>query len=180
MKQTPAEQVLQAVAALEAIGNPEEQALRGHQLQETMKGATMQVRRITDTAVAKLRETKPLAEVADLLGVSNKRISQMATGRHGVNRRPPSTIYAIRIVGEDAWHGQPDILPPSDYQTTTWQPKTRTGNRFDGTLLEVRYGPVPDDIPPSYYSYTTVDGKRMRPTAAVHDVIFSSDEQVQR
>ncbi|GLY35780.1 hypothetical protein Amsp01_018040 [Amycolatopsis sp. NBRC 101858] len=176
MTRTPAEQVLQAIAALETIDDPQEQALRGHQLQETMKGASMQVRRITDAAVAKLRETKPLAEVADLLGVSNKRISQMATGRHGVNRRPPSTIFAVQIVGEDTWHGEPDALPPTEYQTTTWQPKTGTGNRFDGKLLEVRYGPVPDNIPPSYYTYTTVDGKRMRPTAAVHDVIFSSDE----
>jgi hypothetical protein len=51
-------------------------------------------------------------------------------------------------------------------------------NRFRGQL-EIRYGPLvaDEDTPPSTFVYTTVGEMRMRPTVAVHDLLFGADPQ---
>lgn len=158
---TPAERLLDAVAALEAISDPKERAKQGHDLQEAMKATPARIRAATDTAVAELRETKSLTEVAELLGVGVKRVSQMATGKHGQGRRPPSLVYAARYLDDDTntWHGEPDALPLDQTKTGTLDAA--------GRWLEVRYGPVTEQRPPSQYTYVTVNGTRLRPTATI-------------
>lgn len=157
---TPAERLLDAVTALEGISDPEERAKKGHDLQEAMKATPMRIRVATDTAVAELRETKSLAEVAELLGVGVKRVSQMATGKHGHGRQPPSLVYAARYLDDvDTWYGDPDALPPDQVRTATVDAANQR--------MEVRYGPVIERTPPDQYTYITVNGTRLRLTAAI-------------
>jgi hypothetical protein len=178
MNNRPTDHLDQAVTALDGLTDPAERAVEGHRLQEALKGTSGRVRAITDAAVAELRRTMPLADVAGLLGVSVQRASQMATSKHSGKKRPaPSVIYAVRIAGEETWLGQPEALPEGDYQTVLWHPKTGRGNRFDDADLEVRIGPVEDDLLPSFYTFTTLAGRRVRPTRAVHELVFGTDAE---
>lgn len=176
MNRRPTDHLDQAITALENITNPEEKAVEGHRLQEALKAAPARVRAVTDAAVAELREDMSLAQVASLLGVSPQRVSQMATSRHSGRKRPaPSVIYAVQIAGEQDWHGQPDALPDGEYQTVAWHPRTGRGNKFDDVDLIARVGPVEDNLLPSLYTFSTVAGRRLRPTAAVHELMFGTD-----
>jgi predicted XRE-type DNA-binding protein len=170
---TPAEKFLQAITDLEAIQDPKEQAMRGHELQLAMKAAPARIRAITDAAVATLRQSMSGNEVAELLGVTKGRVSQMTNGRP--YRKPPSTLYAARRAGEDSWHGDPEALPPGEYQTATVNFDPTPTNSWAGQL-EVRYGPVQDDMPPSLHAYTLVAGRPMRATAKLHEILFGDGE----
>jgi hypothetical protein len=79
---TPAELAADALAALANITDPRERAIRGHELQVVLKGAPALLRPLVDAAVVELRREMTVAQVAALLGVSEQRVSQMATGRH--------------------------------------------------------------------------------------------------
>ncbi len=177
-EKTPAEQLLSAIAALEAITDPAKRAKAGHTLQETMKGATTTVRAITDAAVREQRDAgASLADIARALGVSVQRVSQMATGKHGTGRRNPPLIYAFRVAddpGDDGWYGEENALPQGQFETgfIDFEPAVR--NRFAGHRLQVRYGPVPDDgLPPAMHAYTTVNGRRLRSTEKVQQLLFA-------
>jgi DNA-directed RNA polymerase specialized sigma subunit len=79
---TPAELATDAITALARIKDPRERAVRGHELQVVIKDAPVHLRPLVDSAVAELRKEMSVAQVAKLLGVSEQRVSQMATGRH--------------------------------------------------------------------------------------------------
>ena len=178
MEPTPAQQFRDALSALDRITDPAERALRGHELQEAVKASAVWLRGVVDGSVAELREGMSLAQIAEKLGVSVQRISQIATGTHGAARPRPSLIYAFRVVGDPAsqWHGEPGALTQG-YGTgiITFRPHNLNPSPFAGKTLEVRYGPVPDDGLPAYLQgYTTVNGRSMRPTAIVQDLLFGT------
>lgn len=55
----------------------------------------------------------------------------------------------------------------------TFRPYNPDPSPFAGKTLEVRYGPVPDDGLSAYLQgYTRVNGRSMRPTAIVQDLLF--------
>jgi transcriptional regulator with XRE-family HTH domain len=178
MEPTPAQQYRDALSTLDRITDPAERAVRGHELQEAVKASAIWLRGIVDGSVAELREAMSLAQIAERLGVSVQRISQIATGKHGAARPRPSLIYAFRVAGEPTgqWYGEPGALTKG-YGTGTvnFRPHSTNPSPFAGKILEVRYGPVPDDGLPAYLqSYTTVNGRNMRPTAIVQDLLFST------
>lgn len=74
---TPRDLIMQAVSAVQAIGDPREQALCAHELQKVIGQASMQVRQVMSTATATLRQTHSLQDLATLLDVSRARIQQM-------------------------------------------------------------------------------------------------------
>ena len=82
METTPAQLAAAAVDALARIADPRERAIQGHELQTVIRDAPALLRPLVDSAVAELRREMTVAQVAELLGVSEQRISQMATGRH--------------------------------------------------------------------------------------------------
>jgi hypothetical protein len=88
-----------------------------------------------------------------------------------------NVIYAFRRAGDPnaPWYGQPDLVPVGGYETSEMDFQPANANPFRGPL-EVRYGPVADEVPPTLFVYTTVDDKRMRPTAAVHELLFGASE----
>lgn len=90
MPKTPADHFRDAVAALERVNDPKRRAVLGHDLQRAMKDEQQEktIRSIVDTAVVELRKTMSGADVAELLHVSEQRVSQMATGRHRSAKRP--------------------------------------------------------------------------------------------
>jgi hypothetical protein len=89
MDQTPAQLAADALTAVARIQDPRERAVRGHELQVVLKDAPVVLRPLVDSAVAELRKEMSVAQVAELLGVSEQRVSQMATGRH--RHKPTST-----------------------------------------------------------------------------------------
>jgi DNA-directed RNA polymerase specialized sigma subunit len=91
MEQTPAQLATAAINALARIENPRDRAIQGHELQVVIKDAPALLRPLIDSAVAELRNEMTVAQVAELLGVSEQRVSQMATGRH---RHKPATPNA--------------------------------------------------------------------------------------
>ncbi len=140
------------------------------------EGSTAHLRAVLGGSVAELRDWMSLAQIAEMLGVSVQRTSQIATGKHGAARPRPSLIYAFRILGERAerWHGEPGALPEGSYQAgrIDFNPGPNP-SPYAGATLEVRYGPVPDDGLPAYLQgYTTVNGMRIRATAAVQGELF--------
>jgi DNA-directed RNA polymerase specialized sigma subunit len=89
MDQTPAQLAADALTAVASIQDARERAIRGHELQVVLKDAPVVLRPLVDSAVAELRKDMSVAQVAELLGVSEQRVSQMATGRH---RHKPTSI----------------------------------------------------------------------------------------
>lgn len=173
---TPAQRFREALTALSGITDPSERAVQAHGLQEATKASAAHLRAVVGESVADLRDRMSLAQIAELLGVSVQRISQIATGKHGAARPRPSLIYAFRVPGEQPgrWYGQPSALPAGSYQTgiIDFNPGTNP-SPYAGTTLELRYGPVPDDGLPAYLQgYTTVNGVRIRPTAIVQEELF--------
>jgi len=176
MEATPAQRFREALTALSRITSPAERAVQAHELQEATKSSAAHLRGIVEESVAELRDRMSLAQIAELLGVSVQRISQIATRKHGTGRPRPSLIYAFRVLGEQPgrWYGQPGALPEGGYQTgiIDFNPGTNP-SPYAGNRLEVRYGPVPDDGLPAYLQgYTTVNGVRIRPTAIVQEKLF--------
>jgi hypothetical protein len=172
----PAERFREILTDLGQIPDPAERAVRAHELQEAAKAATAHLRAVLEGSVAELRDRMSLAQIAEMLGVSVQRTSQIATGKHGAARLRPSLIYAFRILDEQPkhWHGEPDALPKGSYQIgrINFNPGPNP-SPYAGTTLEVRYGPVPDDRLPAYLQgYTTVNGTRIRATAAVQGELF--------
>jgi hypothetical protein len=93
----------------------------------------------------------------------------------GQPRPPAGVIYAFRTADDPStWYGPLDALPAGEFETGTLDFQPVAPNRFTGQL-EVRYGPVDDDVLPSFYAFTTVDGKRVRPTTEVHGLLFGAD-----
>ena len=177
MEPTPTQRFREALSALGGIADPGERAVRGHELQQAMKASAAHVRATVDEAVAELRSGMSLAQIAELLGVSVQRISQIAASKHGTARPWPSLIYAFRVLGGEPgpWHGEPKALPEGSFITGTIDFNPATPGPFSGKTLEVRYGPVADDGLPTYLQgYTTVNGRSMRATALVQDVLFGT------
>ncbi|MEV4311186.1 hypothetical protein [Actinocrispum sp. NPDC049592] len=87
-------------------------------------------------------------------------------------------IYAFRRSGDPnaAWYGQPDLFPLGEYRTGEMDFQPANPHPFRGPL-EIRYGPVSDEVPPSLYVYTTIGGRRMRPTADVHELLFGASTE---
>jgi hypothetical protein len=177
---SPAQRYQDALNALSRITDPAERASEGHRLQEAIQASTQWLRGTVDQSVAELRDRhrRPLSEIAQSLGVTVQRVSQMASGKHGTARPGPTLIYAFRI--HDAgppgsWQGEPDALK-SGYGTAVIGFYPDRGNsEFAGHELEIRFGQVPDDRLPSFLQgYTTVNGVRMRPTAVVQDLLFGT------
>jgi hypothetical protein len=149
---------------------------QAHELQEAAKASAAYMRAVVGESVAELRNRMSLAQIAQILGVSVQRTSQIATGKHGAARPRPTLIYAFRVVGDrpGRWHGEPGALPEGRYQTGRigFNPGPNP-SPYAGTTLEVRYGPVPDDGLPAYLQgYTTVNGMRIRATATVQGEPF--------
>src|SRR5207249_4679232 len=109
MKQTPAQRFREALADLGRVTNPAERAVQAHQLQEATRASAPHLRALVEAAVAELRSRMSLAEIAEMLGVSVQRISQIATAKHGAARPRPSLIYAFRVLGyrPGRWYGEP-------------------------------------------------------------------------
>ncbi|MGH3225208.1 MAG: hypothetical protein ACRDPY_42090 [Streptosporangiaceae bacterium] len=180
MKDTPVQRYQDALTALCRIADPADRAREGHRLQEAIQASTQWLRGTVDRSVAELRDQhrKPLHEIAQMLGVTVQRISQMANSKHGAARPGPTLIYAFRVRDTDppgSWQGEPDALT-SGYGTAVIGFYPNGGNPvFVGHELDIRYGQVPDDRLPSFLQgYTTVNGVRMRPTALVQDLLFGT------
>ena len=176
MEPSPAQRFRDILADLGRIPDPAERAVQAHELQEAAKASAAHLRAVLGGSVAELRNRMSLAQVAELLGVSVQRTSQIATGKHGTARPRPSLIYAFRVLGNQlgGWHGEPGALPEGGYQSgrIDFDPGPNP-SPYAGMMLEVRYGPVPDDGLPAYLQgYTTVNGIRMRATAAVQGELF--------
>ena len=173
---SPAQRFRDILADLARIPDPAERAVQAHELQEAAKASAAHLRAVLGGSVAELRNRMSLAQVAELLGVSVQRTSQIATGKHGAARPRPSLIYAFRVLGErpGRWHGDPGALPEGGYQAGRigFNPGPNP-SPYAGSTLEVRYGPVPDDGLPAYLQgYTTVNGMRIRATASVQAELF--------
>lgn len=180
MQNTPSQRYQDALTALSRITDPAERAREGHRLQEVIQASAQWLRGTVDQSVAELRgqHRKPLSEIAQMLGVTVQRISQMANSKHGAARPGPTLIYAFRIHDTSPpgpWQGEPGALT-SGYGTAFIGFYPNGGNRaFAGHELEIRFGQVPDDRLPSFLQgYTTVNGVRMRPTAVVQDLLFGT------
>ena len=176
MEPSPAQRFRDILADLGQIADPAERAVQAHELQEAAKAAAAHLRAVLGGSVAELRDWMSLAQIAEMLGVSVQRTSQIATGKHGADRARPSLIYAFRVLGErpGRWRGEPGALPEGSYQPgrIDFNPG-QNPSPYAGTTLEVRYGPVPDDGLPVYLQgYTTVNGMRIRATAAVQGELF--------
>lgn len=180
MKNAPVQRYQDALTALSRIADPAERAREGHRLQEAIAASTQWLRGTVDRSVAELRDQhrKPLQEIAQMLGVTVQRVSQMANSKHGARRDGPTLIYAFRVHDTNppgSWHGEPDALG-SGYGTAVIPFYPDGGNpALAGHELEIRYGQVADDGLPSFLQgYTTVNGVRMRPTAVVQDLLFGT------
>jgi predicted XRE-type DNA-binding protein len=176
MEPGPAQRFRDILADLSRIPDPAERALQAHELQEAAKASAAHLRAVLGESVVELRNRMSLAQIAQMLGVSVQRISQIATGKHGAARPRPTLIYAFRVLGDQPghWHGEPGALPEGHYQTgrIDFNPGPDP-SPYTGTTLEVRYGPVPDDGLPAYLQgYTTVNGMRIRATATVQAELF--------
>jgi predicted XRE-type DNA-binding protein len=174
MEPSPAQRFRDILADLGRIPDPAERAVQAHELQEAAKASASHLRAVLGGSVAELRNRMSLAQIAEMLGVSVQRISQIATGKHGTARPRPNLIYAFQVLGERRWHGEPSALPEGGYQSgrIDFNPGPNP-SPYAGMTLEVRYGPVPDDGLPAYLQgYTTVNGIRMRATAAVQGELF--------
>jgi hypothetical protein len=176
MELSPVQRFRDILADLGRIPDPAERAVQAHELQEAAKASAAHLRAVLGESVAELRNWMSLAQIAQMLGVSVQRTSQIATGKHGVARPRPTLIYAFRVLGDrpDHWHGEPGALPEGLYQTgqIDFNPGPNP-SPYGGTTLEVRYGPVPDDGLPAYLQgYTTVNGMRIRATATVQGELF--------
>lgn len=176
MEPSPAQRFRDILADLGQIPDPAERAVQAHELQEATKASAAHLRAVLGESVAELRNRKSLAQIAQMLGVSVQRTSQIATGKHGADRPRPTLIYAFRLVGDrpGRWHGEPGALPEGSYQTgrIDFNPGPNP-SPYAGTTLEVRYGQVPDDGLPAYLQgYTTVNGMRIRATATVQGELF--------
>lgn len=180
MANTPSQHYQDALAAVSRITDPAERAREGHRLQEAIQASAQWLRGTVDQSVAELRDRhrKPLSEIAQMLGVTVQRISQMANSKHGTARPGPTLIYAFRTHDTSPpglWQGDPDALK-TGYSSALIGFYPSSGNpAFAGHELEIRFGPVPDDRLPSFlHGYTTVNGVRMRPTALVQDLLFGT------
>jgi transcriptional regulator with XRE-family HTH domain len=180
MKNTPVQRYQDALTALSRIADPAERAREGHRLQDAIAASTQWLRGTVDRSVAELRDQrrKPLHEIAQMLGVTVQRVSQMANGKHGAGHDGPTLIYAFRVCDTSppgSWHGEPGALE-SGYGAAVIPFYPDNGNTaFAGHELEIRYGQVADDRLPSFLQgYTTVNGVRMRPTAVVQDLLFGT------
>jgi transcriptional regulator with XRE-family HTH domain len=180
VKNTPAQRHQHALTALSRITDPAERAKEGHRLQEAIQASAQWLRGTVDRSVAELRDQQrmPLHEIAQMLGVTVQRISQMANSKHGTARPGPTLIYAVRVHDTNppgSWQGEPNALT-SGYGTAIIGFYPNSGNpEFVGHELEIRFGQVPDDRLPSFLQgYTTVNGVRMRPTAVVQDLLFDT------
>jgi hypothetical protein len=181
MENTPARRYQDALIALSGIADPAERAKEGHRLQEAIQASAQWLRGTVDRSVAELRDQqrRPLHEIAQMLGVTVQRISQMANSKHGAARSGPTLIYAFRVRDTGppgSWQGEPGALPEGGYGTAIIGFYPNGGNAaFAGHELEIRFGQVPDDRLPSFLQgYTTVNGVRMRPTAVVQDLLFGT------
>lgn len=177
---TPAELLVEAIEQLEAIEDPATRAAYSHKLQEAMKGSTARVRAITDGAVQQLRERgASRSELSEILGgVSLKRVTQIAAGKHGAGRTGPSLIYAFRVadVPDAPWYGNTDSLAEGEYEAGYIDFKPAVHNRFAGHRLELRYGPVPDDgLNPVMHAYTTVNRRRVRMLGVLQELLFAPE-----
>lgn len=180
MRNTPAQRYQDALTTLSRISDPAERAREGHRLQEAIQVSAQWLRGTVDRSVAELRDQhrRPLNEIAQMLGVTVQRVSQMANSKHGADRSGPTLIYAFRIHDTSppgSWQGEPDALK-GGYGTAIigFYPNSGT-TVFAGHELEIRFGQVPDDRLPSFLQgYTTVNGVRMRPTALVQDLLFGT------
>ncbi len=173
---SPAQRFRDILADLGQIPDPVERAVRAHELQEAAKAAAAHLRAVLEGSVAELRDQMSLAQIAGMLGVSVQRTSQIATGKHGAARPRPSLIDAFRVLGQrpGRWYGVPRALPEGSYQAgqIDFNPAPNP-SPYAGAILEVRYGPVPEDGLPAYLQgYTTVNGMRIRATAAVQGELF--------
>ena len=115
----------------------------------------------------------PWREIALHLGLDSGQAAQQRADR--LNRPPATLIYAFRAADEAGapWHGNPDALPPGEYETATIYFNPAQPRPFSGRLLELRYGPVDEGCEPSYLrAYTTVNNRRVAPTTAVQKELF--------
>ena len=112
-------------------------------------------------------------EIAVHLGLDSGQAAQQRAQR--LTRPPATLIYAFRAADEEGspWHGDPDALPPGDYETGTIFVSPARPGLFSGRLLELRYGPVDDQCEPSYLrAYATVNNHRVAATTAVQKELF--------
>ena len=119
MEPSPAQRFRDILADLGRIPDPAERAVQAHELQEAAKASASHLRAVLGGSVAELRNRMSLAQIAEMLGVSVQRTSQIATGKHGTARHRPSLIYAFRVLGNQlgGWHGEPGALPEGGYQS---------------------------------------------------------------
>lgn len=118
MDQTPARLAADALTAVARIQDARERAIRGHELQVVLKDAPVVLRPLVDSAVAELRKDMSVAQVAELLGVSEQRVSQMATGRH----RHKPTVLSVEVFDAPAevvpelvdLFKRPRVTPPAE------------------------------------------------------------------
>lgn len=100
--------------------------------------------------------------------------SQAAEKRFQRLTRPPEAmIYAFRIdePGEP-WHGNPDALR-SGYETGFIEFNPARPGPFRGYTLEVRYGPVDEELMPGpMREYVPVNNRRIAVTVRVQRMLF--------
>ena len=119
------------------------------------------------------RRGLPWREIALHLGLDSGQAAQQRAER--LTRPPATLIYAFRAADDDGapWHGNPDALPPGEYEIGTIFFHPARPGPFSGRLLELRYGPVDDQCEPSYLrAYATVNNRRVAATTAVQKELF--------
>jgi hypothetical protein len=117
----------------------------------------------------------PWRDIAWSLGLDSP---QAAEKRFQRLARPPETlIYAFRVAESDEpWYGKPDALPTGSYETGLIHFNPARPGPFQDHTLELRYGPVDEEVMPGpMRAYAQVNNRRIAVTALVQNTLFTSE-----
>jgi hypothetical protein len=114
-------------------------------------------------------------DIAWSLGLDSPQAAEKRFQR--LTRPPEILIYAFRVAESDEpWYGKPGALPPGSYETGFIHFNPARPGPFQGHMLELRYGPVDEEVMPGpMRAYAQVDNRRIAVTALVQNTLFTSE-----
>jgi hypothetical protein len=114
-------------------------------------------------------------DIAWSLGLDSPQAAEKRFQR--LTRPPEALIYSFRVAEPDEpWHGKPGALPPGSYETGFIHFNPARPGPFQGQTLELRYGPVDEEVMPGpMRAYAQVNNRRIAVTALVQNTLFTSE-----